>query len=206
MQPRYAREPGRDHAALGLGAALGALLLRRALREAEQDFHLAGDEAARILTGAVRLHHHPVSPYVRKVMVAAHELGLASSIELIPTTQDSVVADVAADNPLGRIPTLITEAGASSMKDMGKVMALVKERHAAAIEPARASALVKAALASAVRYLAAELGPAGILCNAVNFSMLETDAARREIGIARVVGRVRAEHRTAERDNDLAAD
>lgn len=45
--------------------------------------------------------------------------------------------------------------------------------------------IVKAALASAVRYLAAELGPAGILCNAVNFSMLETDAARREIGVER---------------------
>jgi len=42
--------------------------------------------------------------------------------------------------------------------------------------------MVKAALAAAVRYLAAELGPAGILCNAVNFSMLETEAARRVIG------------------------
>jgi len=45
--------------------------------------------------------------------------------------------------------------------------------------------LVKAALASAVRYLAAELGPAGILCNAVNFSILDTDAARRVIGAER---------------------
>lgn len=42
--------------------------------------------------------------------------------------------------------------------------------------------IVKAALAATVRYLAAELGPAGILVNAVNFSMLETDAARRVIG------------------------
>lgn len=45
--------------------------------------------------------------------------------------------------------------------------------------------LVKAALSAAVRYLAAELGPAGILCNAVNFSILETDAARRAIGVER---------------------
>lgn len=45
--------------------------------------------------------------------------------------------------------------------------------------------IVKAALSAAVRYLAAELGPAGILVNAVNFSMLETDAARREIGLER---------------------
>jgi enoyl-[acyl-carrier protein] reductase I len=42
--------------------------------------------------------------------------------------------------------------------------------------------LVKAALSAAVRYLAAELGPSGILCNAVNFSILETEAARRAIG------------------------
>jgi enoyl-[acyl-carrier protein] reductase I len=45
--------------------------------------------------------------------------------------------------------------------------------------------IVKAALAAAVRYLAAELGPAKILCNAVNFSILETDAARRVIGAER---------------------
>jgi enoyl-[acyl-carrier protein] reductase I len=45
--------------------------------------------------------------------------------------------------------------------------------------------MVKAALAAAVRYLAAELGPAGILVNAVNFSILETDAARRVIGAER---------------------
>lgn len=42
--------------------------------------------------------------------------------------------------------------------------------------------LTKAALAAAIRYLAAELGPKRILCNAVNFSILETAAARREIG------------------------
>jgi uncharacterized protein YqeY len=44
------------------------------------------------------------------------------------------------------IAALIAETGAASMKDMGKVMALVKERHATSIEPARASALVRAAL------------------------------------------------------------
>ena len=45
--------------------------------------------------------------------------------------------------------------------------------------------MVKAALAAAVRYLAAELGPAKILCNSVNFSMLDTAAARRVIGAER---------------------
>ena len=41
---------------------------------------------------------------------------------------------------------IITETGATSMKDMGRVMALVKERLGASIEPARASTLVKSAL------------------------------------------------------------
>lgn len=46
-----------------------------------------------------------------------------------------------------KIKEIIAETGASSMKDMGRVMALVKERLGASIEPARASALVKTALA-----------------------------------------------------------
>jgi uncharacterized protein len=38
------------------------------------------------------------------------------------------------------------EVGAESVKDMGKVMALLKERHASALDMSKASALVKAAL------------------------------------------------------------
>jgi uncharacterized protein YqeY len=45
-----------------------------------------------------------------------------------------------------KIREIVAETGASSMKDMGRVMALVKERLGASIEPARASGLVKAAL------------------------------------------------------------
>jgi uncharacterized protein YqeY len=45
-----------------------------------------------------------------------------------------------------KIRDIVAETGASSMKDMGRVMALVKERLGGAIEPARASSLVKAAL------------------------------------------------------------
>jgi hypothetical protein len=44
------------------------------------------------------------------------------------------------------VQAIIAETGASSMKDMGRVMGLLKQRHASSIEPARASALVKAAL------------------------------------------------------------
>lgn len=51
------------------------------------------------------------------------------------------------DEARAAIQAIIAEVGASSMKDMGRVMALVKERHASSIEPARASGLVRAALA-----------------------------------------------------------
>ena len=53
------------------------------------------------------------------------------------------LSDAEAD---AQIRGIIAETGASSMKDMGRVMALVKERLGTSIEPARASGLVKAAL------------------------------------------------------------
>ena len=55
-------------------------------------------------------------------------------------------AQMSAEEASAKIHEIIAETGASSMKDMGRVMALVKERLGASIEPARASGLVKAAL------------------------------------------------------------
>jgi len=51
------------------------------------------------------------------------------------------------DEARAAVAAVIAELGATSMKDMGRVMAEVKARHASSIEPARASGLVKAALA-----------------------------------------------------------
>lgn len=45
-----------------------------------------------------------------------------------------------------QIRAIVEQTGASSMKDMGRVMALVKERLGGSIEPARASQMVKAVL------------------------------------------------------------
>jgi uncharacterized protein YqeY len=45
------------------------------------------------------------------------------------------------------IAALVAELGASSLKDMGRVMAALKERHAGSLDMSKASALVKAALA-----------------------------------------------------------
>jgi uncharacterized protein YqeY len=50
------------------------------------------------------------------------------------------------DEASGAIQAIIAETGASGMQDMGKVMSEVKARLAGQIDPARASAMVRAAL------------------------------------------------------------
>ncbi|MBI4183219.1 MAG: glutathione S-transferase [Proteobacteria bacterium] len=59
----------------------------------------------------MKLYSSTASPYVRKVLVCAHELGLAPRIEPIPTGRDNRPALLGASNPLGKIPTLITDDG-----------------------------------------------------------------------------------------------
>ncbi|MDO9526427.1 MAG: glutathione S-transferase [Gemmobacter sp.] len=62
----------------------------------------------------MKLHWSPRSPFVRKVMIVLHETGLLAQVDCVR----SVVAvhlppnaAVIADNPLGKIPTLVTEDG-----------------------------------------------------------------------------------------------
>jgi uncharacterized protein YqeY len=76
----------------------------------------------------------------REELAAAEEAEIAVIERFLPAQLDEAEAKAA-------IQAIIAETGASSMKDMGRVMALVKERHASSIEPGRASALVRAALA-----------------------------------------------------------
>jgi len=63
----------------------------------------------------MKIFHAPASPFVRKCLVAADELGLRERIELVPATAHPVNRDqsVVAHNPLGKIPTLITDDGAA---------------------------------------------------------------------------------------------
>src|SRR6478736_1551310 len=66
--------------------------------------------------------------------------------------------------------------------DAPRVITLLSPGSDRAVPHYHAVGMMKGALASAVRYLALELGPDGVLCNAVSFSIVETDAARRVIG------------------------
>ena len=76
----------------------------------------------------------------REELAAAEEAEIAVIERFLPKQLSDEEASAA-------IQAIIAETGASSMKDMGRVMAEVKARHASEIEPARASAMVKAALA-----------------------------------------------------------
>jgi glutathione S-transferase len=61
----------------------------------------------------MRLRWSTRSPFVRKVMVCAHEMGLVDRLELVPTTvvMGEPHLDLMQTNPLGRIPTLETDDG-----------------------------------------------------------------------------------------------
>ena len=62
----------------------------------------------------MKLYYSATSPFVRKCLVAAHELGLRDRIELVPANAHPVTRDRAlvALNPLGQVPTLVTDDGA----------------------------------------------------------------------------------------------
>ena len=61
----------------------------------------------------MKLHWSPRSPYVRKVMIVAHEKGLAHRIHCVRTVVGAfaVNEELFAVNPLGRIPTLVLDDG-----------------------------------------------------------------------------------------------
>jgi len=78
----------------------------------------------------------------REELAAKEEAEIAVIERFLP-------AQMSEDEAKAAISAIIAEVGASSMKDMGRVMSEVKSRHASSIEPARASALVRALLAGA---------------------------------------------------------
>ncbi|PZW48643.1 glutathione S-transferase [Humitalea rosea] len=76
------------------------------------------------------------SPFARKVMVAAHELGIADQI-----AQERVVVSVAAPNdtvlhhnPLGQIPTLVLDDG-TVFFDSAVILEVLDQRHGPLLFP-----------------------------------------------------------------------
>lgn len=61
----------------------------------------------------MKLHWSPRSPFVRKVMIAAHELGVADRIRTVRTVVQMTRPnpELLPDNPLSKIPTLVLDDG-----------------------------------------------------------------------------------------------
>jgi glutathione S-transferase len=61
----------------------------------------------------MKIFFSPTSPYVRKCMVTAYEVGLVDLIELLPASAHPVTRDqnIVQNNPLGKVPTLINKDG-----------------------------------------------------------------------------------------------
>jgi uncharacterized protein YqeY len=75
----------------------------------------------------------------REELAATEEAEIAVIERFLPKQMSDEEASAA-------IQAIIAETGAAGMKDMGKVMGEVKSRLAGQIDPARASAMVRAAL------------------------------------------------------------
>jgi glutathione S-transferase len=59
----------------------------------------------------MKLLYSPLSPFARKVILAARELGLDLALEAVMVTPVSPDDQVSAANPLGKIPVLVLEDG-----------------------------------------------------------------------------------------------
>jgi uncharacterized protein YqeY len=111
-----------------------------AARPAPQISHEAVMSALR---GMVKSRRESVDLYRqgnRPELVAKEEAEIAVIERFLPQQMDEAAVTAAVD-------AAIAETGAAGPKDMGKVMATLKARHAASLDMGRATPLVKARLA-----------------------------------------------------------
>ena len=59
----------------------------------------------------MKLYHSPTSPYVRKVMACAISRGIEGQISLVTTNPHVSPPELVADNPLSKVPCLVTNDG-----------------------------------------------------------------------------------------------
>ena len=87
----------------------------------------------------------------RRESIAMYEQGGRQELADIEASEVAVIEDflpaqLSDDEAQAAIKAIATELGATSLKDMGKVMAAVKERHGSELDMSKASGWVKAAL------------------------------------------------------------
>lgn len=59
----------------------------------------------------MRLRYSSLSPFARKVRVFAAETGLDDALDLVPCDVWSAETDIDRDNPLGKVPVIVSEGG-----------------------------------------------------------------------------------------------
>jgi uncharacterized protein YqeY len=89
----------------------------------------------------------------RRESVALYEQGGRQDLADAETAEIEVIEgflprQMSEDEAKAAIDAIVAETEASSLKDMGRVMAAMKERHAGALDMSKASALVKARLSA----------------------------------------------------------
>ena len=100
------------------------------------------DEVLSMLRGMVKSRRESVTLYEQgnRPELAAKETAEIAVIEaFLPQQMDDSAIEAA-------VASAIAEVGATGIKDMGKVMAALRAKHAAALDMAKAGALVKARL------------------------------------------------------------
>lgn len=132
----------------------------------------------------MKLRYSPTSPYVRKVSVVAIETGLDARLERVPTDIRAPSADFHRDNPLGKVPALITEGG-EALYDSPVICEYLDSLHdGIPLFPPpggpRWTALRRQALADGI-------ADAGVL---VRMEMLRTEAERSSSSVARQTEKV----------------
>jgi glutathione S-transferase len=85
----------------------------------------------------LQLHWSPKSPFVRKVMVCIHELGMDIEVEKIRSVAAMLKPNAALmrDNPLSKIPTLLLDDG-STLFDSVVICEYLNERASGQLFPA----------------------------------------------------------------------
>ncbi|HKD48308.1 MAG TPA: GatB/YqeY domain-containing protein [Rhizomicrobium sp.] len=105
---------------------------------------LGDDEILSLLAKMIKQREESATAYdagKRPELAAGEREEIAIIRSFMPAQMDEGAVKAAADE-------LIAELGASSIKDMGKVMAAMKERYAGQMDFGRASALVKESLSA----------------------------------------------------------
>lgn len=87
----------------------------------------------------------------RRESIALYEQGCRQELADAEKAEVAVIesflpAQMSEADAKAAIDAIVAETGASSVKDMGRVMALLKERHAGQLDMSKASGLVKARL------------------------------------------------------------